>query len=153
MTRLRFQLARKIINVDTQITNAILVSFRDAPLAESLAKELLYRSKKFVSDLSNFISQDFAFWRAKGYDQKGSWELTCCSVRRIYEDIHQVRIIARDVRDLDDPASTASLVLWATLCSHVIMEDYTKRNFYEHPTISAVIAPHLAANHTKPDSS
>jgi hypothetical protein len=33
------------------------------------------------------------------------------------------------------------------------MEDYTKRNFYEHPSISAVIARHLAANHIKPDSS
>jgi len=153
VTGLRFQLAREIINVDTQITNAIVVAFRDAPLAEALAKELLYRSKKFVADLSNFISQDFAFWKAKGYDKKGSWELTCCSVRRLYEDIHQVRIIARDVRDLDDPASTASLVLWATLRSHVIMEEYTKRNFYEHPSISAVIARHLAANHIKPDSS
>jgi hypothetical protein len=33
------------------------------------------------------------------------------------------------------------------------MEEYTKRNFYEHPSISAVIARHLAANHIKPDTS
>jgi hypothetical protein len=31
------------------------------------------------------------------------------------------------------------------------MEEYSCRNFYEHPSISAVIARHLAANHTKPD--
>jgi hypothetical protein len=31
------------------------------------------------------------------------------------------------------------------------MEEYTRRNFYEHPSILAVIARHLAANHTKPD--
>lgn len=153
VTGLRFQIAREIINVDTQISNAIMVAFRDAPDAATLAKELLYRSKKFVNDLSNFISQDFAFWQAKGYAAKGLWELTCCSVRRLYEDIHQVRIIARDVRDLDDLVSTTSLILWATLRTHVIMEDYTRRNFYEHPSISAVIACHLAANHTKPDDS
>jgi hypothetical protein len=153
VTGLRFQIAREVINVDTQISNAIMVAFRDVPHTATLAKELLYRSKKFVNDLSNFISQDYAFWRAKGYDAKASWELTCCSVRRLYEDIHQVRIIARDVRDLDDLVSTTALILWATLRTHVIMEDYTRRNFYEHPSISAVIARHLAANHIKPDDS
>jgi len=131
---------------------AIDVAFRDFAEASSLAKELLYRSKKFVNELSNFMSQDFHFWKAKGYDKTSSWELTCCSVRRLYEDIHQVRIIARDVRDLEDAGSTAALVLWATIRSHKIMEDYSRRNFYEHPSISAVIARHLAANHTKPDS-
>jgi hypothetical protein len=73
-------------------------------------------------------------------------------VRRLYEDIHQVRIIARDVRDLEELHSTASLVLWATIRLQKNMEDYLQRNFYEHPSISAVIACHLAANHTKPDS-
>ena len=129
------------------------MAFRDSPEAAALAKELLYRSRKFVNDLGNFISQDYAFWLAKGYAKAGSWELTCCSVRRLYEDIHEVRIIARDVRDLEDPASTTALVLWATLHTHVVMEEYTRRNFYEHPSISAVIARHLAANHTKPDDS
>jgi hypothetical protein len=152
VTGLRFQLSRELINVDTQLSTAIDVAFRDHMEAASLAKELLYRSKKFVNELSNFMSQDFHFWRAKGYDKTSSWELTCCSVRRLYEDIHQVRIIARDVRDLEDANATASLVLWATIRSHKIMEDYSRRNFYEHPSISAVIARHLAANHTKPDS-
>jgi len=153
VTGLRFQLAREIINADTQITKAISVAFRGSPEAAGLAKESLYRSKKFVNDLGNFISQDYSFWLAKGYTKAGSWELTCCSVRRLYEDIHQVRIIARDVRDLEDPASTTALVLWATLRTHVVMEEYTRRNFYEHPSISAVITRHLAANHTKPDDS
>jgi len=151
VTGLRFQLARELINVDTQLSTAIDVAFRDYIEAATLAKELLYRSKKFVNELSNFMSQDFHFWRAKGYDKVASWELTCCSARRLYEDIHQVCIIARDVRDLDDAHSTASLILWATIRSHKIMEDYSRRNFYEHPSISAVIARHLAANHTKPD--
>jgi len=152
ITGLRFQLSRELINVDTQLSMAIDVAFRESPEAFSLAKELLYRSKKFVNELSNFMSQDFHFWRAKGYEKSSSWELTCCSVRRLYEDIHQVRIISRDARDLDDAGSTAALVLWATIRSHRIMEDYLHRNFYDHPSISAVIARHLAANHTKPDN-
>jgi hypothetical protein len=153
VTGLRFQLAREIINVDTQLTNAINIAFRDSADAAGLAKELLYQSKRFVNDLGNFMSQDYSFWLAKGYSKAGSWEITCCSVRCLYEDIHQVRIIARDVRDLEYPASTTALVLWATLRTHVVMEEYTGRNFYEPPSISAVIARHLAANHTKPDDS
>jgi hypothetical protein len=153
VTGLQFQFSRDLINVDTQISTATDMAFRDHGEAASLAKELLYRSKKLVNELSNFMSQDFSFWRAKGYDKTLSWKLTCCSVRRLYEDIHQVRIIARDVRDLEDANATVSLVLWATIRSHKIMEDYSRRNFYEHPSISAVVARHLAANHTKPDQS
>jgi hypothetical protein len=80
VTGLRFQITRELINVDTQITTAINVAFRDYPEAAALSKELLYRSKKIVNELSNFMSQDFSFWHAKGYDKHGSWELTCCSV-------------------------------------------------------------------------
>jgi hypothetical protein len=42
--------------------------------------------------------------------------------------------------------------MWATLWAHMVMEEYSRRNFFEHPSISAVIARHLAANHTKPDA-
>jgi len=37
-------------------------------------------------------------------------------------------------------------------CAHTVMEEYSRRNFFEHPSISAVIARHLASNHTKPDA-
>ena len=46
---------------------------------------------------------------------------------------------------------TAAQYLWATLKSHKVMREYTKRCFYEHPSISAIIARHLAAHHLKPD--
>lgn len=62
VTGLLFQIARELINVDTQITTAIEVAFRDCLEASTLAKELLYMSKKFVNELSNFMSQDFHFW-------------------------------------------------------------------------------------------
>jgi predicted SAM-dependent methyltransferase len=32
------------------------------------------------------------------------------------------------------------------------MDEYSRRNFFEHPSISAVIARHLASHHTRPDS-
>lgn len=32
------------------------------------------------------------------------------------------------------------------------MDEYSRRNFFEHPSISAVITRHLASHHTRPDA-
>jgi hypothetical protein len=41
--------------------------------------------------------------------------------------------------------------VWATIHIHMVMEEYSCRNFFEHPSISAVIMHHLASHHTRPD--
>jgi hypothetical protein len=112
----------------------------------------LYRSKKFALDLCNFIQRDYDFWKHKGYGKTEAWELTCLSVHRIFEDIHVVRVCGHDSRDLKNPSFTATQVLWATLRSHIVMEEYSRRKFFEHPSISAVVARHLASHHVKPDA-
>jgi hypothetical protein len=43
-------------------------------------------------------------------------------------------------------------MLWATWKAHGVMEQYLRHNFYEHPSISAVLARHLADNHVKHDA-
>jgi hypothetical protein len=131
-----------------QFRNSISATFESNPEARDLALELLYRSKKFALDLCNFIQRDYDFWKHKGYGKTEAWELTCLSVRRIFEDIHVVRVCGPDSRDLKNPSFTATQVLWATLRSHIVMEEYSRRNFFEHPSISAVVASH----HVKPDA-
>jgi hypothetical protein len=152
VTGLQLQVERELPNVDLQFRNAIASTFEDSIEARDLSLELLYRSKKFAQDLCHFIQRDFEFWLHKKYSKKDAWELTCLSVRRIFEDIHVVRVVGRDSRDLKNPSLTATQVLWATLKAHTVMEEYSRRNFFEHPSISAVIAWHLASNHTKPDA-
>lgn len=152
VTGLQLQVERELPNVDMQFRGAIASTFDSAPEARDLALELLYRSKKFALDLCNFIQRDYDFWKHKGYAKKEAWELTSLSVRRIFEDIHVVRVSGRDSRDLKNPTLTATQVLWATLKSHIVMEEYSRRNFFEHPSISAVVARHLASHHVKPDS-
>ena len=151
VTGLQIQVERELPNVDLQFRNAISATFEDSPEARDLALELLYRSKKFALDLCNFMQRDVDFWKHKGYTKQSAWELTCLSVRRIFEDIHVVRVVGRDSRDLKNPSATATQILWATLRSHLVMDEYSRRNFVEHPSISAVIARHLASHHTRPD--
>jgi hypothetical protein len=152
VTGLQLQVERELPNVDLQFWNAIAAVFEDSTDARDLALELLYRSKKFALDLCNFIQRDFDFWCNKRYTKKEAWELTCLSVRRIFEDIHVVRVVGRDSRDLKNPALTATQVPWATLRAHLVMDEYSRRNFFEHPSISAVITRHLASHHTRPDA-
>jgi hypothetical protein len=148
VTGLLIQVEWELPNIDLQFRNAIASTFDDSPEARDLALELLYRSKKFALDLCNFMQRDFDFWKHKSYSKQDAWELTCLSVRRIFEDIHVVRVVGRDSRDLKNPSLTATQILWATLRSHLVMEEYCRRNFYEHPSISAVIARHLASHQT-----
>jgi len=151
VTGLQIQVERELPNVDLQFRNAILATFEDSSEVRDLALELLYRSKKFALDLCNFMQRDVDFWKHKGYTKQSAWELTCLSVCRIFEDIHVVPVVGRDSRDLKNPSATATQILWATLRSHLVMDEYSRRNFVEHPSISAVIARHLASHHTRPD--
>jgi len=73
-------------------------------------------------------------------------------VRRIYEEIHSERVVARDIYNPNNLEFTTAKMLWATWKAHSVMEQYLKHHFYEHPSISAVLARHLADNYVKPES-
>ena len=66
-------------------------------------------------------------------------------------ELYSERVIARDIYDQKDPDFTAAKYLWATWKAHAIMEKYLRHQFYEHPSILAVLARHLADNYVKPD--
>jgi hypothetical protein len=59
--------------------------------------------------------------------------------------------VARDVYNQKDLGFTTAKYLWATWKVHTVKEKYLRHQFYEHPSISAVLACHLADNYVKPD--
>lgn len=79
--------------------------------------------------------------------------MTAVCVRRIFEELYSERVVARDVYDQGNPSFTTSKYLWATWKAHSVMNKYLRHQFYEHPSISAVLARHLADNYVKPDDS
>ena len=150
VTGLRYQIERELPNVDSQLTAEINTAFADSFEASGLARECLFRSKRFISDLCHFITTDFEFWSGRGYARIDAWSLVCQSLRRIFEDIHSERVYGRHVKSGNDELTAAKYV-WAVCKAHQVMKDYSKRNFYEHPSVSAVVARHLASNHMKPN--
>lgn len=148
---LRYQISRGISDVEIQLESTIDSILKDYPEPRQIAKECLYKSKRFIMDLCSFISQDFQKWQHRGHSKKDSWRMTTVCVRRVFEEIHSQRVIARDILDVQDGDFSCAKFLWATWKAHETMALYVRHQFYEHPSIAAVLARHLADNHVKPD--
>jgi len=152
-TGLRHQISRCMGDVEYQLESTIDSVLADYSEARQIARECLYKSKRFVMELCGFISQDFQRWKHRGHSNKEAWRMTTVCVRRIFEEIHSERVIAKDVYDQSDKDFTTARFLWATWKAHTVMSKYLKHQFYEHPSIAAVLARHLADNYVKPDES
>jgi len=151
-TGLKYQILRSMSDVEYQLESAIDSVLGDFDEARQIAKECLFRSKRFIIDLSNFMSQDYHKWTFRGHSKADAWKMTAVSVRRIFEEMHSERVIARDGYDQEDQEYSASKFLWATFKAHSVMAKYLKHQFYEHPAIAAVLARYLADNYVKPDA-
>ena len=77
--------------------------------------------------------------------------MTSVCVRRVFEEIHSQRVVARDILDIQDGDFSCAKFLWATWKAHETMISYVRHQFYGHPSLAAVLARHLADNHVKPD--
>jgi hypothetical protein len=152
-TGLKYQILRSMGDVEYQMESAIDSVLADYDEAKQLAKECLFKSKRFIMELCNFMTQDFHKWMYRGHGKRDSWKMTAVSVRRIFEEMHSERVVARDGYDQDDLDFSAAKFLWATFKAHAVMAKYLKHQFYEHPAIAAVLARHLADNYVKPDTS
>lgn len=139
-------------DVETQLSSAIDSILEHYPDARAIASQCLFKAKRFVVDLCTFMSKDYFKWLARGHNKQDSWNMTSLCVRRIFEEIHSQRVIARDIYDPNDLEFTTAKMLWATWKAHGVMEQYLRHHFYEHPSISAVLARHLANNYIKPSA-
>jgi hypothetical protein len=150
-TGLRHQIMRNMPDVELQIQETINTVLGDYTEAQHLARECLHQSKRFALELCQFISMDFQKWKHRGHSKKDAWKMTSVCVRRIFEELYSERVVARDVYDQGNPSFTTAKYLWATWRAHTVMANYLRHQFYEHPSISAVLARHLADNYVKPD--
>jgi len=148
---LAYQITRGMTDVETQLSSAIDTVLERYPEARTIASQCLFKAKRFVVDLCSFMSKDYFKWRARGHGKQEAWNMTSLCVRRVFEEIHTERVVARDIYDPNDLEFTTAKMLWATWKAHGVMEQYLKHHFYEHPSISAVLARHLADNYVKPE--
>jgi len=152
-TGLRYQIMRNMANVELQLEETISTVLGDYLEAQHIARECLHHSKRFALELCQFITLDFQKWKHRGHSPKDAWRMTAVCVRRIFEELYSEHVVARGVYDQGNLTFTTSKFLWATWKAHAVMGKYLRHQFYEHPSISAVLARHLADNYVKPDDS
>ena len=138
---LRYHITREMSKVNTQISRSIHNTFADhfSP-AHALAMECLQKSIQFVSELSAYITRFHSELISFGsFSTEQCWALVSRCVKCCFEDLVEVRVIARDMKNTESPLSTAAEYLWATLRTHEVMDVYIKHNFEDHPAFASVI--------------
>ena len=106
--------------------------------AQYLARDLLMDSMAMSEELFNFISTSYEDTLHSGrFDSYQAWALTSKFVKRIFSEIGDVRVIARDGVHVNDPWTTAAKFLFATLKAHTVMKDFMRLDIKDHPSISS----------------
>jgi hypothetical protein len=63
LTGLKYQISQGMSDIEFQLESSIDTILKDYPEPRQIAKDCLYKSKRFVTDLCNFISQDYQKWQ------------------------------------------------------------------------------------------
>jgi hypothetical protein len=92
-----YQITKGMTDVETQLSSTIDTVLDGYLEARNLASQCLFKAKRFVIDLCTFMSQDYFKWKARGHNKQDAWNMTSLCVRRIFEEIHSERVVARDI--------------------------------------------------------
>ena len=108
--------------------------------AQLLAKDLLMDFFSMSDVLYTFISTSYEDTMQSGkFDGDQSWTLTCSFVKRIFQEIGFVRVVARDGIHVEDHWTTSAKFLFATLKTHNVMQKFMKLSIKDHPSIISEI--------------
>ena len=106
--------------------------------AQYFARDLLMDSASMSEEMFNFISTSYEDTMHSGrFDSDQAWALTSKFVKRIFTEIGDARVIARDGVHVNDPWTTGAKFLFATLKAHVVMHDFMRLDIKDHPSISS----------------
>ena len=148
----RYWLHKEARNTHTQVDGMIRHQL-EGP-AQILAKELLTDSYTTMSDsLVQFISQTYDDTMHSGrFDSDQAWKMTCKFVKRIFIEISDARVIARDGIHTDDPWTTSARFLFATLKAHEVMSSFMKLGIKDHPSISSEMVKFICYSQPSTDT-
>ena len=121
--------------------------------AQYLARDLLTASATMSEEMFNFISTSYEDTMHSGrFDTDQAWALTSKFVKRIFTEIANARVVARDGVHVNDPWTTAAKFVFATLKAHVVMQDFMRLDIKDHPSISSEMVKFICYSQPSHDS-
>ena len=103
--------------------------------------------------LTIFISQQYEDIMNSGrFDASQAWTMTCKFIKRIFAEISDVRVTARDGIHADDHVSSAATFIFATLKAQQVMAKYMKANIKDHESISSEMVKYICYSQPSTDA-
>lgn len=115
-------------------------------VALQVAIEGLEKSCSWILNLIKFMDGSFeSLHQTSKFSKKQAWSLVTQLIRRIFYDLHAVRVGVLDSMTTDKESICAA-VLWGVFQTQDVMEDYEKHNFENHPSMASEYVKFLATN-------
>ena len=132
----KFFILRNLKSTKTLIDGWIRSDLRGD--AQILAFELLAASVYMAQELVQFISGVYHDLCTSGrFDDQQAWGLACKFVKRIFSEIGDERVVARDNIHCDDLWASTAKIIYGILKAHKVMKEFMRLNLRDHPSISS----------------
>ena len=146
-------LRRKMVNVNKQVLKNINSKLSSYPAAKALATSCLDATYSFVTSLMTYISETHDVLVASGFNVESSWQLVTQLIDHIFtDDMDKVRSFVREATDTHNDKTTALAVFWGTLCTHGVMQEYSKFGIANRPSISSEYVKFLVIQNGERDA-
>ena len=135
---MRNRIEEQIPNIREQVISNIDIRLANHPVGRSLAVACLNSTISFVNILSTWITDTHSKLTSHGYSVELSWQLVTQVVYHVFSrDLDKARNFMRDSIDTSNTELLHGSVLWAVFKTHQVMDEYMRRGFGTHPSISA----------------
>ena len=111
-----------------EIRNLVAPGSEAALLAEAMHSASVSFVRAWISEMDS-LYEDFVNGGMKG---QAAWELCLLLTKAMFAKVRDARAIALD-------STTPSVMLWASLQAHKIMQEFIQHDFRNHPHFAAVI--------------
>ena len=148
----KFFILRNLKSTKTLIDRWIRSDLRGD--AQILAFELLAASVFMAQELVQFISGVYHDLCTSGrFDDGQAWGLACKFVKRIFSEIGDERVVARDNIHCDNLWASTAKIIYGILRAHKVMKEFMRLNLRDHPSISSEMVKFVCYSQPASDTS
>jgi len=136
--------AKRAIEMD------IVTRLEPGSVASLLASTCLSTSITFTDNFFSYLTDTYEQLVKAAFTKAKAWSLTTALGARVCQEVHKDSgALLRSIsvtKSSADRERLCVMMLWATLRSHKVMDEYMRWEFKDHPTIASEYVKFLATN-------